>query len=53
MKQTSLTNKPKASIWEKVDQQIGNLRNLKHKAARRRQIVLICESMKRALKGGA
>lgn len=53
MKQLSLTNKSKSAMWAKVDQQIGNLHNLKHNAARRRQIVLICESMKRALKGGA
>lgn len=36
----------------KVDEQISNLRNTKHPAARRYQIVLICEAMKKALKGG-
>lgn len=49
MKQLSLTSKPcKSEAWEKVDQQINNLPNLKHKAARRRQIFLICESEARA-----
>ena len=53
MKQLSLTSKPtKSEAWAKVDQQINNLPNLKHKVARRHQIVLICESMKHALKGG-
>lgn len=51
MTQLQLNTNPKGQLWEKVDQQVSNLARLKDKKTRRRQIVLICESIKRALKG--
>ena len=42
----------KNRFWQDAERQISHLANIKIAAVRRRQIVMICESLKLALRGG-
>lgn len=41
----------KQSIWQQANQQANHISKLKNKKAKSRQVVLLCETLKRALKG--
>ena len=45
MKQTN-------QFWQEANRQIAHLPNIKNAEVRRRQIVMICEALKRAMRGG-
>ncbi len=40
------------SIWKHAHMQAAHIPQIKDKRAKERQIVLLCETLKRALKGG-
>ncbi len=41
------------STWKHAQMQAANITQIKNKQAKERQIVLLCETLKKALKGGA
>ena len=41
------------STWKQAHIQAANIPQIKNKQAKERQIVLLCETLKKALKGGA
>lgn len=41
----------KLSVWQQADKQAAQVGKLKNKKAKSRQVVLLCETLKRALKG--
>lgn len=43
----------KQANWQQANQQIAQLAKIKNSDVRSRQIVLICESLKRAMGGGS
>lgn len=43
----------KNQLWQQANEQIAHLANIKNAEVRRRQIVMICEALKRAMRGGA
>lgn len=40
------------NLWKLAKKQANNVPALSNKDAKRRQVVLLCETLKRALKGG-
>ena len=41
----------KLSVWQQANKQAAQVGKLKNKKAKSRQVVLLCETLKRALKG--
>lgn len=41
------------STWKHAQMQAAHIQQIKDKRAKERQIVLLCETLKKALKGGA
>lgn len=41
----------KLSVWQQANKQAEQVGKLKNKKAKSRQVVLLCETLKRALKG--
>lgn len=42
----------KQAVWQQAHKQAAQIGRLKSKKAKSRQVVLLCETLKRALKGG-
>ena len=42
----------KSELWQQADKQAAQIPQIKEKRTKRQQIVMLCETLKKALKGG-